>query len=446
MSPNINIKYGKSSQNLRLPSTLGYTLIEPLNVQAVQNVRETVLFALRNPEGSDALFDLIKRKTRTGKEQFVIVVGDDTRKNCYPLSLPVLLDELERAGVDMNQITILIGGGNHKPVPKEKYIEHLGVETVKRVKKIVSHNSFDDAEHEKVGRTDFGNIVKVNKLVANCQFLIACGNIVYHYFAGFGGGRKTLIPGAAHNTTIDKNHSLIIDTKTGEMHPKCQPGILTGNPVHEDLFNGALFIKPDFIMDAVLNSNDELCAMFAGDISFAHLLGAVKVEEIYGYPIPSEKFDLVIAGAGGYPKDSNFYQAHKALDAAARICAEKGTIIFVAECTDGPGHKVFEEWKDISTYSETRELMKTQGHKPGAHIAVNLRRMAEHFNIIVVSSLPSSFWAPWKIHSASDLDNALEILTTRFSTPSKIAVIPRAEIVSPILPSQKLQNKKKDGN
>ena len=442
MSPTYDFRYGSGTQSLRLPASLGATIVEAANVQAVTNAREAVLFAIRNPEGSDSLYDVIRRKVHSGREQFVIVVGDDTRKNCYPLTLPTLLDEIERTGVEMNQITILIGGGNHKPMPKERYEQHLGAEVIARVKRIVSHNSYLDEEHEKVGRTDFGNIVKVNKLVADCQFLIACGNIVYHYFAGFGGGRKTLIPGAAHHTTIDKNHSFIIDPKTGEIHRKCQPGILTGNPVHEDLFNGALFIKPDFIMDAVMNCNDELCAIFAGDISFAHLLGAMRVEEIYGYPIPATKFDLVIAGAGGYPKDATFYQAHKALDSAARLCADKGIIIFLAECIDGAGHAMFEEWKSVSSYAETRELMKTKGHQPGAHIAVNLRRMAEHYNIIAVSSLPKTFWNPWRIQHANNIDEALDLAYKQLGNRSRIAVIPRAELVTPINPAHRLKNKK----
>jgi lactate racemase len=429
--PEYSLKYGKGGVTLSIPSGIDAQALNPRVLPALDNPRNEILRALRNPVGCRPLKEIVR-----GKKKICLIVSDNTRKCRYPDTLPIFLEEMiKRGGVHPREITILIATGTHRIMSDVELRDHLGDRIVKGFK-IVQHDGSNTDSMRRAGRTTRGTVLFYNPLAADSDLILISGAITYHYFAGFTGGRKMVFPGVAANESIIKNHSLSINPDTGDFHDRVKSGSLLGNPVHEDMMEAAGELRPDFLMDVVLNQNGELAAVFAGDFSYAHRYGCQFVEDYFGFVIDGARLkpaDLLIASTGGYPRDINLYQVHKSLVNATNLLKpEGGTLILLAECIEGMGHPGFEQWKPLKTSSEIKLKLK-HNYAAIGHLVLSLRKRTETHKIYLVSSLPEAEVTAWGMIPVKTISQALGMVFSKLRPPfPSILIMPYASLTTPI--------------
>ena len=417
----LRLRYGE--EFLPLPNLPGVEvelyLPEPFPGEG-RGVEELVEEALAHPVGSEPLRELVRR---VHPRNPVIIVSDYTRNCHYPESLPVVLRELSRGGLKPRQLTILVGGGSHRPMVKDQLAAHLGREVLRRVGRVVVHDPEDESSHVSLGRTDRGTLVHLNRLAADADFLMITGSITYHYFAGFSGGRKGLFPAVGATRSIVENHRLAIDPVTGDFHPMARAGILKGNPVHEDLMDVCAMARPDFMLDVIEDASGGVGAVVAGDYSYAHRRGCTIVEEHFGRLVPEVPYDLVIASCGGHPRDVNFYQAHKVMENCARLVRDGGSLVLVARCEEGMGHTGFADYREMASSHRLKEMLR-HGYRPLAHLVLALVKKTERIHVVMVSELDPAEVSPFGVVVRESLPAALQEAFTKAGQVERVAVVP----------------------
>lgn len=375
-------------------------LLDPVNdVQA----------ALRAPIGSPALYSSLGVD-----DKVAIMISDSTRPTGADLFLPILLQELELCGVKDENITLLVATGAHG-VLHDQDLDALVSPEIRQRYRLLAHDCFDQSQLVQVGTTSRGNDVWLNRIAVEADLRILTGAVSVHPFAGFGGGRKALFPGVAGYESICYNHSLM-------MHPKAKPGILAGNPVHEDLMEGVIMAGPLFLLNSVINEAGEMSAIFGGDVEQAHAAGVRAVSDSAVVKVPAA-FETVIASAGGFPYDINLYQAVKAMQNADRIVKEGGQIVLFAECEQGIGSAKFEEWGKQRLSSQELGSQLAKQFILGKHKCYFVSEILERAEIYLCSSLPD------------DLVNALGLKPFRsldeIDLRGRLVVMPRATATLP---------------
>ncbi|MEE4116831.1 MAG: nickel-dependent lactate racemase [Marinilabiliaceae bacterium] len=275
----------------------------------------------------------ISKESRAG-----IVVSDKTRLCSYETYLPLLTTFLEQKGVKSDNICFYIAYGTH---PRQSDSESLAAYGDTFLKyRFIHHDCNDREAHRSLGITSRGTEVLIRNDVFENDLIILFGAISHHYFAGYGGGRKLLFPGLAFRESVYQNHSLYIDFDRQMLDPGCESGILKGNPVAEDLEEIDKLLPRKLIISGILNTAGKV-ALIRFDDTYSEFTDSCKVyDESYRYR-GDEKFKMVVASAGGYPKDINFIQTHKSLHNAASFVEDGGTLILLAECRDGSGNDAF---------------------------------------------------------------------------------------------------------
>ncbi len=321
----VSIPYGTSTLSCDIPdSRLKAVLVSSLHeLKADAPEREIVRKSLDNPIGSPRLRDLAK-----GKENVVIISSDHTRPVPSAIIMPLLLEEV-RAGNPDAQITILVSTGGHRATTPEELLKKYGPEIVKN-ERIVVHDSHDDTSLVHVGTLPSGGDLILNKLAVEADLLVAEGFIEPHFFAGFSGGRKSVLPGVASYTTVMANHCAEFIA-----HERARTGILEGNPIHIDMVFAARKVGLAFVCNVVIDAEKHIVAAFSGDMEAAHEKGCEFVAK-YGR-VKAVPADIVITSNAGYPLDQNLYQAVKSMTAGEASCRKGGVIIVAAECSDGHG-------------------------------------------------------------------------------------------------------------
>ena len=326
----------------------------------------------------------------------LIVVNDITRPTPYEVILPPLLDELHQIGIKKENITFMVATGIHRSNSPEEIKEMFG-ENIFSAYKFVNHNC-DDSHLKDLGKLKSGNKLWVDPIVSDIDFIITTGVIVPHYFAGFSGGRKSILPGICGRKTIEANHANMV-------HPDARAGNLEGNPVHEEMQEAAEKVGVDFNINSVTNECQEMIEIVAGELSKSWLKGVEVCKKIYICPI-RQKAEVVIASAGGYPKDINMYQAQKALDNTYQVVKPGGTIILLAECPEGYGEPTFENWiEEANSQDDIIERLKKK-FILGGHKAYSIAKLTKEVEVILISSLPQDkvrklFFIPMKNISQS---------------------------------------------
>ena len=283
--------------------------------------------ALESPISSPRLKDLAKEKNN-----IVIITSDHTRPVPSKITLPILLEEI-RSGNPTADITILIATGFHRLTTREEMINKFGEEIVNN-EKLVNHDCWDDKNLVDVGILPSGGKLILNKLAMEADLLVAEGFIEPHFFAGFSGGRKSVLPGVASGTTVLANHcSKFISSEFA------RTGWLEGNPIHKDMLFAAEAANLAFILNVVIDADKKVINAFAGNRVLAHETGCKFVTELAS--VKSIPADIVITSNGGYPLDQNIYQAVKGMTAAEATANEDAVIIIAAACNDGHGGKAF---------------------------------------------------------------------------------------------------------
>ena len=370
--------YGKGTQKVDLPEEHIIYDLHGKEVAVEKDIAAAALKAIRNPIDSKPLAEIVKPG-----EKVAIVVSDETRLCYTDQFLPVIVQELNGQGIPDNDIDIVIATGTHRAQTPEEDILVLGETMVKRFR-VHQHDCRDTENLVYKGMTSRGNKVYINKIVANADKVIATGAVTLHPMAGFGGGRKAIVPGVAGLETINRNHVLALSEKPGE---GCNPNVTTakleGNPFHEDLMECAEFIDPDFLLDVVLTSEGGLYEVVAGNWKTAFYQGCKDLLEISGIPV-TQQADVVIASGGGYPKDINLYQGtktHMNVDVAVK---PGGIAIIMLECPDIKEPAVFTDWLIKSDLQKTEQEVRDNFYM-AAFVAYKSRCIIETHTVYLVT-------------------------------------------------------------
>ncbi|MGQ9721426.1 MAG: nickel-dependent lactate racemase [Candidatus Jordarchaeum sp.] len=412
----ISLNYGTKKMVAEIPEKNYSGTLEVNEPQGVKDPAADILQCLRNPIDYQPLDRLIKNE-----DNIAIIVDDHTRPAPTKIILPPILEELKRSGISKNNVNIIFGCGTHRKV-KEQEAKNLLGENIAEEIQWTNH----DCEAEDLvylGTTSRGTRVELNPLVVKADLKILTGDICYHFFAGYGGGRKSIMPGVASKETVTKNHCMLT-------HPKSEIGVLEGNPIHEDMVEGAKLAKPDIIVNVVQNTRKEIIKTFCGDLESAFYEGVRFLDSVYR--VKSDKADIVIVSAGGYPKDINLYQAYKAIHNALPVVKNNGAIIFVAECREHTGHEVFQEWMEKYSTAEEMKKQLVENFVMGAHKAYYLAKALQKAKIYMITEIPpKKLEKVYKIIPVKSIEEALEDTFNTMKKDPKIKVIPHGSAILP---------------
>lgn len=368
--------YGNSHLEFEVDDTNLIKEIRTTPMPLIEDLNAAILDAIHNPIGCEDF------TTRVRPGQTIAFICNDLTRiaNSFDF-MPVLLNEMNRLGVPDENMHIVFALGTHRDMTHEEMIEAVGEEVASRVKMYNSTaTNADDFEY--FGTTSRGTPVWINKHLCHVDHVVLTGTIVHHYFSGYGGGRKAILPGCAAMETVRVNHSFMLDDNAAL-------GVTKGNPCYEDQMEGvALFAKGRslFLFNVILNAQHEFLKIFAGDYEKAHLVACDFVDEAYGSKIDRQA-DLVVASCGGYPKDINVYQMQKTMDNTACAVREGGVVILLAECIEGSGSAKLEEtFRQLKT-PEAIKAQLQENFQIGANKAFAVTRPMTRARYILVSKL-----------------------------------------------------------
>lgn len=400
------MKYGQEEFEVHLPPELIAAELEPNRIDLPQRTpAEHIRWALDHPIDSAPLKELV----RAG-EKVCIVISDVTRRWQSPETyLPILVAELESAGIRDEDILILSATGTHRRQTREEQIGLVTQAVYDRVR-VEDHQCTEEENLAYVGTTSRGTPVWLDKRALECDHILLTGGVVFHFMAGYGGGRKSILPGISGRETIMKNHNLALNPGLGSgSNPNVRSANMNDtNPVHADMMEACSMVNPTFLVNVVVNDDQEIIAAFAGNWITAHQAACDLVDRMYGVPV-REKTPLVIASAGGYPKDLNFYQTIKTLCNAREVVEDGGTIILVTKSEEGYGSADTE--KQVAGYPTMveREKALRADFSIGAFIGYLFAECAETHHMIAVTSMDQKDFGTAKIHVVRTLDEALEL-------------------------------------
>ena len=339
----LKLAYGKTGHIIELSDNYKVDIIEPQWVNSVKDQTLAVTEALRNPYNSKPLKNIAGTS-----DKVAILFSDITRATPYHIILPSILNELKN--IPQENISFFCANGTHRLATDQELIKILGESIVKNYK-IFQNDANNPELHRYVGTTASGNEVLINKKVLDCDVKILTGFIEPHFFAGFSGGGKSLIPGMASVKTIKYNHSI-----SHLSQENVNWGITYGNPLWEEMIEAAEFVSGLFLLNITLNRDKEITNVFAGNLRTAHKAGCQFVKDSAMAPV-NQLYDIVITSNSGYPLDLNIYQTVKGMSAAAQIVKTGGSIIMAAECWDGiPSNSDYETI--LTSVSSVNDLMK----------------------------------------------------------------------------------------
>lgn len=366
----LSFKMGTQSQCVQVEPERLLGVLEPNFVSPACVGEAAVRQALEHPIGTPRLKELV----RPG-EKIAIVTSDVTRPMPTWSVLPALLDELYAGGVSPQDVTLVFALGSHRN-HTEAEMRHLAGE---RAWREITCVDLDVTSCTHIGTTTRGTPVDIDRRVAEADRRICLGNIEYHYFAGYSGGAKAIMPGVSTREAIQANHCRMV-------MPEACAGRLEGNPVREDIEEAADMVGVDFILNVVLDAQKQIICAVAGDVTAAHRAGCAFLDTLYRKEI-SARADIVLVSQGGYPKDLNLYQTQKALDNAKHAVKPGGVVILIGSCREGLGEATFEEW--MTTAKAPHELIERirREFRLGGHKAAAIAMVLENAEIYLVSEM-----------------------------------------------------------
>lgn len=390
---NFTLSYGRKNLQLDLPEVGFLQELTPKGIKPQQSSAALVQAVVRE-----------QFEKQINAEPTLIVIPDKTRNCGAKEFMPVILDELLQLGVKKTEITFLLANGSHDANQPNEIAHILGQEISENYT-VLQHDAYDQANLVYMGETSFGTPVYVNKKVVDARQILIVGTAIHHYFAGFGGGPKMIVPGCAGYETIRKNHALTISRKEGGIHPECRAGFLD-NPLQKDFQESLTKIDVNLLIETVLNEKGQVVKVFGGELFATHKKACAFVDEIFKVQI-KEKADLVVVSCGGFPKDINFIQAHKSLQNAFQALKEGGVILMLAECAQGIGSKTFMDWFEWNDYDNlVREL--AENYTLNGTTALSAIMKSKRANIILCSTLPSAQVKKMGLHPVSTLEDGWE--------------------------------------
>ena len=414
--PEIKFPYGKEYLSYNIPEDrfMGEMVSNMHHYKPEKSQQELVNDALQNPIGTPNLSVMAE-----GKNNVIIIASYHTRPVPSKFIIPPMLAEIRKGNPDA-KITILISTGCHRDTTKEELENKFGPEIVAN-ETILVHNC-DTSELAYCGKLPSGGDIILNKLAVEADLLVSEGFIEPHFFAGFSGGRKSVLPGVASRKTVIYNHNAeFID------NPNSRTGIVDGNPIHIDMLYAARVARLAFICNVVINSDKEVIHAVAGDCDLAHRAGRDFLSS--KCKVDSKPSDIVITTNGGYPLDQNIYQAVKGMTAAEATVKEGGVIIMLAKSNDGHGgdefYKTFAEEKDLD------RMLKTFLSTPKEQTRVDqwqsqiFARILKRASVVYVSDAPDDIVKDLHMTPAHSIEEAVKIAEDKLNNPNaSIIAIP----------------------
>lgn len=414
MNTSITLEYGRTQLNLEIPTANLMGVYEPKVFPHPEDEANLIREALAHPIDSPRLREMVAKG-----QKIAIVTSDLTRPCPSDRLLPFIINELESVGIPDEDILIVLALGIHRPMSAAEMEAAVGPEIFRRFR-VLNHDLTDTI---RLGVTRVGTPVEFFRPLVEADFRIALGNIEFHYFAGYSGGAKAFFPGCASKASVTANHSMMV-------RKEAVAGQLEGNPVRADLEEAAAMLGIDFILNVVTDGEHRVAGVFAGDVTAAHRKGCEMVASRGKVRIP-RLADIVVAGAGGHPKDINLYQAHKALDNAGYFVRDGGIIILLGECSEGFENPTFEHW--MRTAGSPAELLVNiqrefvlGGHKAAAIAAIQLRA-----SIHIYSSFEADLMHQIGMLPFASPQSALEAALSALGAQSQVIILPQAASILP---------------
>jgi len=411
----VNLAYGKTGLEVKNLDSHNVTIIEPVHHPKIKNEIKAIQLALRQPIESRPLRDMVRKSDKVG-----IIFNDITRPTPYQEFLPLLLEEINH--VPKEQIILFNATGTHRVNTQAELCEMLGERIVEDFK-IIQNNASDRASHLEVGKTSSGNQIWLHKDYINCNFRISTGFIEPHFFAGFSGGGKAIMPGLALDETIMRNHSA-----DHIKNSNAQWGITDGNPLWEEINEAAKLRPCHFLFNVTLNKNKQITGVFAGDFDKAHKKGCEFVKRNTMVPV-EHPFDIVVTSNSGYPLDLNLYQSVKGISAASQIVKEHGSIIIATECWDGipDDSNFYSLLKNAKSAKQLLEEILTPGYQSkDMWQAQILAMICLKANVFVYShNLSEEKIKNAMVNPCKDIEETLLTLTKEYGADTSICFLPQ---------------------
>lgn len=410
-------KYGSGKKEFSLDPELVIGELKIKDYPVLPDPGAAIRAAIRNPIDAKPLREIVKPG-----QTVAFLVNDPTRVANSHVFMPILLDELNAVGIPDKDMFVLFALGTHRLMTEAEMSAAVGKQVAGRVR-MYNSDCKDDSQFKFFGTTKRGTPVWLHKLVAEADHIVCTGSVVHHFFCGFGGGRKAILPGVAKYETVRKNHEALLD-------PQAVIGKLHGNPAYEDQIEAVEMCRPSFLINVVLNEKKEFLKIFAGDYITGHLEACKFVDSVYGTEV-KRRADLVIATCGGYPKDINVYQLQKTMDNAWCAVRDGGVVIILGECREGSGSAVYEETMRKYKTPEEVETAIRANFQIGAHKAYAVTRLMKRAEFILVSDLDPDLAKTLLFTPAKDMEEALELAYKKVGSKPSIILMPQGSLTVP---------------
>ncbi|MFW5980858.1 MAG: nickel-dependent lactate racemase [Halanaerobiaceae bacterium] len=415
----MKLKYGEKELYFKLNPDKIAKILKAEEKSGILNPLQKMKESLEDPIGTPGLEELLQKKS---PENIIIIVNDVSRPTPYEYMLPPLLAKIHKTGIKKEQVTFIIATGIHEPHDRQQNENVFGKELVENYE-FVSHDPDDNLV--KVDKLSSGNELYINKKVVKADFVITTGVILPHYFAGFSGGRKSILPGVAGRESIEFNHSRMVEL-IGDLPP------IKENFLSNEMFEAAEKTGVDFIINVVTNSNREIVEIVAGDLKKAWYRGVEVSASMYQVSLKN-KVEVAIVSAGGYPRDINLYQAQKALDHGDHGVKKGGTIIVIAECIDGLGEKTFARWiNEAGSPEDNIERIKKK-FELGGHKAFAISRVVQNKELILISSLDRETTESLFARKMDNIQDAINYVEKKYNNNYESIIMPQGGLTVPVL-------------
>ena len=407
--------YGKGVQTAEVPEKNLLAVLQSNPLQHERLGAKAVAYALENPIGAPRLRDSVKKG-----QKIAIITSDISRPLPSYDVIPGVLDELYAGGIPAGDITVVFALGSHRPHTREEMIALVG----ERVYGEVSCVDSDPNDCVHMGTTSAGTPVDITRAVAEADFRICLGNIEFHYFAGYSGGAKAIMPGVSTHEAIQCNHRMMVSEDA------CA-GKLEGNPLRADIEEAGDICGIHYIVNAVLDEHKHIVYAVAGDVTKAHRVGCAYLDRMYRCVIP-ERADIVLVSQGGAPKDANLYQTQKALDNAKHAVKKGGTIILMGACQEGLGSKKFESWLVNAPTAHSMVERIGREFELGGHKAAAIGMVLENAAIDLISEMDPDFVRSIFLNPQPDLETAFRQAMEKYGPEATVIAMPFGGATLPI--------------
>ncbi len=399
--------FGKGIQTVELPEDNLMGVLTANTVEYDLTGEDEVERALAEPIGAPKLEEVVKPG-----EKIAIVTSDITRPCPTWQIMPALLRHLYAAGVKREDITLVFALGSHRHHTPEE-MQHLAGDLAYNEITCVDSNP-DDCIN--LGVTKSGTPVDITRVVAEADRRICLANIEYHYFAGYSGGAKSIMPGVSNRAAIQSNHSMMV-------RPEAHAGRLAGNPIREDIEEAAAICGIDYIVNVVLDEHKQIIKAVAGDVTAAHRAGCAFLDTLYRKEI-AKKADIVLVSQGGAPKDLNLYQTQKALDHAKHAVRDGGVIVLIGSCKEGLGEKTFQQWIEEATCPKDLIDRVQADFKLGGHKAAAIAMVLENADVYLVSEMPEELAKKCFLTPFASAQQALDAAFAKLGPEATVLAMP----------------------